>query len=106
MKDLGEIQAKKIELKQLINLKEKEMLESGERLISPIIQLKEENSSIKNKFSLGVNTFKWLMAGKQLWGLVGGLSQLRNKRPVRKPKISKRVRGLNTIIKLISTLSK
>ncbi|MFA6831765.1 MAG: hypothetical protein WCR36_05800 [Bacteroidaceae bacterium] len=106
MKNLGEIQTKKIELKQLIDLKEKEMLESGEKLINPIIQLKEENGSIKNKFSFGVNAIKWFMAGKQLWSLFGGLSQFRNKRPVRKPQISKRAKGLNMIIKLISTLSK
>jgi len=106
MRNLGEIRAKKLELKQKIDIKEKEILESGERLIEPIIQFKDKNVSIKNKFSFGVNAFQWFMTGRQIWRLFGGLSQLKNKHNKKKKKTSSKLKGITTIIKLISKFSR
>lgn len=106
MRNLGEIRAKKLELKQKIDIKEKEIIESGERLIEPIIQFKDKNVSIKNKFSFGLNAIQWVTTVRQIWRLFGGLNQIKKKHSKNKKKTSSKLKGITTIIKLISKFSR
>lgn len=106
MRNLGEIQEKKLKLKQKIDIKEKEIFESGERLFDPIVELTDNNGSIKNKISFGINAFKWFMTGRKIWNLAGGFRQAKKKRPIKKKRMPKQLRGINSIIKLISKFAR
>ncbi len=106
MRNLEEIRIKKLALKRKIDGKEKEIIECGERLLEPITNLKKENSSIKNRFSFGMNAFQWFMTGRQIWRFFGVFKQSRKRKSTKKRKRSKRLSGFSTVLNIVSKFAR